>query len=171
MKGRKILYLVVALLFPIGVFLFLKFFGKNEFSVAPLFQTEEELPITHCNYTYAFPYSVPDSIWTFFQTNHRTKLVVFAFIPEGPSATEGGKLLRRTEETFSHDPVLFKTIVEGEGGPVDIDFIRRCIFLLPDNVSVVVVDGTGRIRGQYDAASLDEMDRMVVELKIILGKY
>ena len=37
MLNKKTLFLFLALVLPIGIFLFLKFFGRNEFSVEPLY--------------------------------------------------------------------------------------------------------------------------------------
>ena len=37
MKQKKTVFLFLALILPICIFLFLKFFGKNEFAVEPLY--------------------------------------------------------------------------------------------------------------------------------------
>src|SRR5690606_2626507 len=37
MKGIKLILLILALALPVLIFVFLKFFGKNEFQVEPLF--------------------------------------------------------------------------------------------------------------------------------------
>jgi hypothetical protein len=42
---------------------------------------------------------------------------------------------------------------------------------MPEESDVVLVDFEKRIRGQYDVSSLEEMDRLIVEMKIILKRY
>jgi hypothetical protein len=34
-----------------------------------------------------------------------------------------------------------------------------------------MVDGAGKIRGQYDIGDLDDVDRLIVEVKIMLALY
>jgi len=54
---RKGLLLFLALLLPVIIFLFLHFFGKNEFEVPVLYQTQDELP-GNCEMEYSLPYTV-----------------------------------------------------------------------------------------------------------------
>ena len=168
MKGRKLFYLIASLVLPVAVFLFLKFFGRNEFSVPPLFQSEAELPDSLCRYRYDWPYAIPDSVRASLPFDARIELVVVTFLPAEGNAGGGDRLVRRAEAMFGDDPVAFKRM--GDAGP-DSDTLRRCVFLLSGKATVALVDSVGRIRGQYDAGSLEDIDRMTVELKIILGKY
>lgn len=40
----------------------------------------------------------------------------------------------------------------------------------PD-ISAVLIDGEGRVRGQYTILDRTEMDRLIMETKIILNDY
>lgn len=169
MTGKKIVYLFIALLLPIAVFLFLKFFGKNEFAVTPLFQSEKELPSGNCAYSYDVPYTIPDSVFSLLRIQSRSELVVVIFAAAS-AGEEDDRLVNRVQDGFLYDPVEFRWISE-DTSAVRWDLIRRCVFLLPDGINVVALDRKGRIRGQYDGHSLEEMDRLTVELKVILRKY
>jgi hypothetical protein len=53
----------------------------------------------------------------------------------------------------------------------ELNFLRRCVLLLKDPYNIVVVDDRKRIRGYYEGDSRDEIDRLLIELSIILKKY
>jgi len=62
--------------------------------------------------------------------------------------------------------------VDGEMviGGVDYDLEQQCVFLANAN-RIVLVDTEGHIRGLYPDASLKEIDRLILELKIIFKQY
>ena len=163
MSGKKSLFLVLALVLPVGIFLFLRFFGKNEFDVEPLFQTPVPVP-GECCHDYVFPYIVPNSIGQELNIQ-QTELTVVVF---GDTKDEFSSQVNRIEEEFSADPVRVKSWMGDES---EIQFARKCILLMNDPLNFALLDREGRIRGQYDGTSLDEMDRLIVEMKIILKKY
>lgn len=163
---RKIFYLIAALAFPIAIFLFLKFFGRNEFAVEPLYQTS--LPSTACDYNYTLPYVVPDSVLTAL-IPAETGLAVVIFMGKEKSA-EADRLIRRLASLFGEDSVSFHAMDESIVGS-KYGTLRECVFFLTQSMSVALIDGKGRIRGQYDAASMEEADRLIVEMKIILSKF
>jgi hypothetical protein len=74
----------------------------------------------------------------------------------------------RIMEEFANDPVVITDI---DAGDANSSLLRNCIFLMPEESDVVLVDFEKRIRGQYDVSSLEEMDRLIVEMKIILKRY
>src|SRR6478609_6842800 len=61
-RFKKVLFLFLALLLPIAVFVFLKSFGKNEFAVKPLFQETVESSVNCKSVSYKVPYFVHDSV-------------------------------------------------------------------------------------------------------------
>lgn len=160
---RKTFLLLAALVLPIATFLFLKFFGKNEFAVAPLFQ--DAVPSTGCGYQYELPYVVPDSL----TAPPGKELLVMTFLGNQKN-DEADKLINRLRALFPEDPVAFRKMNENASRDNYV-MLRECVFLLPENLSVTVVDRAGRIRGQYDADSMEDVDRLIVELKIILRKF
>ncbi len=48
---------------------------------------------------------------------------------------------------------------------------KNCIFFLYNPFDLVLLDSKGMIRGQYESASREEMDRLLTELSIILKQY
>lgn len=156
---KKLLYLSAALALPVAVFLFLKFFGRNEFAVEPLYQ--ESIPAAPCRYEYAVPYVVPDSVRALIAPGDALALIILQ-AEEGND--EADKLINRLSSLFSQDAVSFHTMDENIT-------LRTCVFFLDDYNSIVLLDGEGRIRGQYQAGSMEEVDRLIVEMKIILRKF
>lgn len=164
MKFRKSLYLALALVLPIGIFLFLKFFGKNQFDVEPLFQEKVDLT-SGCDIDYSFPYILADSVADVFLGGGE-KLALIVFMNDSLQQSIR-KQINRLKEEFPKDPV---TIKELKKNFYDSD-LKKCILIMPDHLNIVLIDSEKRIRGQYDASSLEDMDRLIVEMKIILKRY
>jgi len=161
--GRKILYLFVALLLPACIFVFLKIFGKNEFAVPPLFVTESPAVQPPC-VPVNVPYSIPDSVMhqlTFSQDS----LVLIGF---GDRSRQGSNEMNRFVERFPDAVVNRIDIGEQDSRYV---FWKPCVFFLQEPADLVLVDQHGRIRGQYTSSDLDEMDRLITEITIILKRY
>ena len=53
----------------------------------------------------------------------------------------------------------------------DVQVLRECVLLMPSETSLTLVDHRNRIRGYYDGSDLDEVDRLIVEIKVILKEY
>ena len=164
MKGKKLLFLFLALLLPVAIFVFLKIFGRNEFEVPVLHQDSIPATSAHCNIRYTMPYRLADSVMTKRATNGSDSLYVLYF--DGPAAGA----MKRIATEFSGDPLAIAAV--SEHVPADeISFLKQCILLMGNDVSVALVDHRRRIRGYYNADDRDEMDRLIVEIKIILKKY
>lgn len=160
MRGKKVLFLFLALLLPVCIFLFLKIFGKNQFDVAPLHQQEVTAP-PDCNFHYAAPYVVADSIMQLIRGKGEAQFYLVNF--SGDADVSG---LIRSEIT---DPSL--SMLNGLRLDPEPGFFSTCIFLLSPPSDLVLVDSEGNIRGYYQGSDLDERDRLVVELKILLNQY
>lgn len=163
MKGRKLIILIAALAAPAAVFLFLKFFGSNEFAVAPLYQ--EAVPETTCEGTYQLPYRIPDSVRNTLPFDESNGIVVVAF-PDQDSVGTVVRHLRRIEDTFANDPVAFVRLPDAGN-----ERLRECVYFLNESFTTVAVDRDGAIRGRYTLSDLEDADRLSVELKIMLHKY
>lgn len=164
MTFRKLLFLFLALLLPVSIFIFLKLFGRNEFNV-PVRHGEGAIAApSHCPFEYNVPYTLPDSVFTTLNLNRNDSLFVFYFdealnIP-----------LRRISGEFSDAPVSLVNPVNmrlNDFGPL----LKDCILLMQGDTSVALVDHKRRIRGYYVGADRDEVDRLMVEMKIILKQY
>ncbi len=162
MKGKKLLFLFAALLFPIAIFIFLKTFGENEFQVPVFYDDGDIATPVECGYTHQSPYLVPDTILEHLNIHPFDSVYVVFF--DGSD----GQAWQRVIHGFGKDPVQ---VVDASGPPDDLREVRDCIFLMPPNTSVALMDQRRRIRGYYDARERDEVDRLMVEIKIILRKY
>ena len=167
MSAKKVILLFTALGLPIAVFLFLKFFGKNEFGVPALFQDQVNVP-PGCSANYNVPYTLPDTLRLFRQKdNSLAGLTVVIFDESREDRSPLGKQVNRLKEEFSEDDVSFVYAENNEFFAT----LKKCVFLLNESQSVALIDDKRRIRGLYDVGSLEEADRLMVELKIILKKY
>ena len=163
MQGRKNLYLFIALLLPRCVFIFLKLFGKNEFAVAPLFVDVMPEVQPGCA-AVSIPYHTPDSIVQKLDFKNDS-LVLISF---GEPNQEGINQLKRVDEQHQSDPIHQVHIPSSD---YRYTTWNNCIFFLKEPFDLVLVDRKGVIRGQYTSNDLDEMDRLITEITIILRKY
>lgn len=164
MKGRKLIFLISALVLPVAIFLFLKLFGRNEFQVPPLHQNDEIDAPAECGYRYATPYTVPDSIADNLRIDSRDSLYVVWFNPADSVP------MKRVSVEYAHAPVRLihpATLHDG----TDVNVLQRCVLLMKAPASVVMIDHRRRIRGYYDGSDRDDIDRLLVEIDIILKNY
>lgn len=164
MKGKKLIFLISALLLPVAVFVFLKLFGRNEFQVPPLLQDGEIEAPDGCNYRYVTPYMVPDSIADQLDMDNRDSLYVIWFDPAVDMA------MRRVSVEYAHAPVRLIPAATLQIR-ADLNVLQRCVLLMKPPASVVMVDHRKRVRGYYDGGDRDEVDRLLVEIDIILKNY
>jgi hypothetical protein len=165
MKGKKILFLFLALLLPICIFLFLKIFGKNEFDVPPLHQQGAAPSPQHCRVSYTVPYTLPDSVMTLISTP-AAKATLFIVNFSGSES-----VLDRVREENGEGEVQIISPQALATDPVTLRYLKNCILLLPEPHDLVLVDSQKRIRGYYTSADREEIDRLLVEVNIILKKY
>ncbi|HRI80539.1 MAG TPA: hypothetical protein PLR06_13485 [Cyclobacteriaceae bacterium] len=159
---KKTLYLFLALLLPGLIFVFLKLAGKNEFVIPVYYEEKVSDSVNRCGLQYNVPYHIPDSVWKGNENILRANLFVFS------------------EKDFVGDKIAAD--LEDELGAGMVNWIRvpgdpnenekwKCVFLVSDPWQVVLVDDKGRIRGYYDPRLREELDKLRVELKILLKKY
>lgn len=160
MQGKKALFLFLALLLPVCIFIFLRMFGKNEFDVPAFYQDKAPVVNPSCQYTYQFPYHLADSIVKTLEAKQKNTLYLIHF----------SDLTSRMEQEITHKEVSFvpgnDLAVEGE-----LDRLKKCILILPADEDLVVVDAAGKIRGYYTSTDREEVDRLLLELEILLKKY
>lgn len=90
------------------------------------------------------------------------------------------EVLSNYAKDFNADPHQWKFLT---GEKEDIYSLARCGFLLPvedgdgskadfiHSEKIILVDGQKRIRGYYDGTDRGEIDRLITEINILLGKY
>lgn len=164
MKGTKLIFLTLALLLPVAIFVFLKLFGKNEFDVPVMHQEGTIDAPADCNFAYATPYHVPDSIIRNLQLKKTDSLYVLYFDPTLSTP------MNRISVEFKWAPVTVVAPSSFADG-TDLARLKDCVFLMQAPNSVTLLDHKNRIRGYYDGSDRDEVDRLIVEMKIILKQY
>jgi protein SCO1 len=162
MKKYKWVYLIVALLFPLLLSLFLKYFGKSEFNIPVYYKSGIHSLSIACQYQYSTPYAVPDSIRASLSSNVNKTLIVTT-----DSSEETKKNIEQIKEevgNVEYDLSVLKT-------DSTTARLRSCFLLLNQPWTTVLIDNQNRIRGYYAPSTREETDRLIVELKILLKKY
>ena len=163
MKSTKALFLFLALILPVCIFLFLRFFGRNEFDVKPLFSDSPPPADPNCP-AVTVPYVIHDSVRSQLGVENDS-LVMISFNNEGD--IDSSSQIRRIREEVSGLPVSLLTFSGSERHL----FWKSCVFFLKGPQDMVVVDRRGRIRGQYISTDREEVDRLLTEVTIILKRY
>jgi hypothetical protein len=163
MRGKKIIFLFLALLLPVAIFLFLKIFGKNQFDVAPLYQ-DSISNVGNCGIDYGTPYFLPDSVMKHFKTDSEASLFLLNF-----SASES--VVKRVLEEADDTEVKILLPSSFQVAFPDLNFLKNCILLLGSSHDIVLIDNQNRIRGYYKSSAREDIDRLLVEISIILKKY
>lgn len=163
MNRTKVLFLFLALLLPVCIFIFLRIFGKNEFNVDPLFSVSPPPVLNGCKSASA-PYFLHDSVRAQLPFGNDSVLVI-AF--NGNGDLNAVNQLKRLKEEIANLPVGFLTLP----GSARHLLWKHCLFFLQEPQDVVAVDAKGRIRGQYTSADREDIDRLLTELTIILKRY
>jgi len=152
--------LIVALVVPIGIFIFLKFFGKNEFSIPVYYEAGVDDPPGSCKRNYDSPYLVSDSLLSIVGWKGEATLIV----ADSSRAIQLG--LARVDGEFKNEiQVIYPN------NKIELDEFYTCDLLLQKPWSLVLLDDQRKVRGYYDLEHRDEADRLIVELKILLKKY
>lgn len=161
---RKGIYLFIAFVLPGLLFVFLKYFGKNEFHVEPLFVVEGPAPVTECG-AVILPYFVPDSVMKpLLAETDSLALILFDGLSDAVTNTQWNRMQREVQGGVVH----FKHYADTSASE---RLMRQCSFLLREPFNAVLVDRSGVIRGQYNLADREEADRLIMEVAIILKKY
>lgn len=158
---RKIIYLVLALCLPIAVFIFLRTFGENEFDIPVYYKNgiDESNPCMPKN---SGQYFVSDS----FLKERGWRANVPVIICTDSSKQVYSNLIRLREDFDSTEyQLIYLSTSNSEAGK------NACLLLLEKPWTTVLLDAERRIRGYYTPTTLDETDRLGVELKILLKKY
>ena len=163
MKIKKVVILSLALLLPVGVFLFLKGFGKNEFAVKPLYVNETPPTLEGCDSIAKFPYLLPDSILSQYATGDDSLTVIFFGMLKGEAANQ----FKRVQQQLGGQGVSIVALKD----TVQYLPMMRCVFFLQEPIDVVLFDKGGTIRGNYAGSDRDEIDRLLTEVTIIQKKY
>jgi hypothetical protein len=181
MKIKQLIILSAAFVLPISIFIFLKTMGKNEFAVEPFYQQGVLSVSTECGPQYQTPYHVQQAVLTDLGWREEDSLTLYIFKAEQLMT---GEISRRMEDKLAHAELKAFVIAEDSvelkkqqdlpallKDVVSIDQLKECFFLMEKGKNAVLLDKQRRIRGYYNLADREEIDRLAVELTIILKKY
>lgn len=174
MKGLKVIILLAALILPTLFYLFLKYFGKNEYRVEPLYQTGDIIVPADCHEKLTAPYLLPDSVFHSLSSTSGVDrphlILVSMFHDESILNQTCGRELERVLDKFKADSVGHTTLFSTEH-PEHYRQWFNCVFLAQEPNDVILVDDQRRLRGYYNCNDREDMDRLVDEIAIILKKY
>lgn len=181
MKIKQTIILLTAFVLPIGIFVFLKTMGKNEFAVEPLHQTGTMQVSTECGVAYQTPYTVPQHVLADLRWSNQDSLTLYVFDNKD---FDEKVVTTKLKESNTHPELQLHKILSDSArvansedkdplirDAVSIEQLQECFFILEKNKNAVLVDKQQRIRGYYDLSSREEVDRLALEIKIILKKY
>lgn len=184
---KKILFLFLALLLPVLIFLFLKSFGKNEFDVPVLFADSVTIPVGCKSYFYKAPYVIPDSVLQDISWSENDSLTIVVF-EDGNKVNQNERKIHVTRIFTEFKTELLHVVHIYSNATVsdrkvdrlttislmEDEFfrVRNCIFLLSSESDAVIIDRKKRIRGQYNLSKREDADRMIMEeMNILFKRY
>src|SRR5688572_6513322 len=162
MNLKKPILLFLALLFPACIFVFLKFFGKNEFTVPPLFTEAYPEGMQDCGVSLTLPYRIPEPVKSdLFLSADTLTLVHFGELTPGAE-----KQLERVSTEYTNAIKL--QFMETSDSAANL---KKCIFFLKDPNDLDLVDRTGLICGRYISDDREGIYRLLTELAIVFKRY
>ncbi|MBX2971285.1 MAG: hypothetical protein KF803_18095 [Cyclobacteriaceae bacterium] len=164
MKGIKLILLILALALPVLIFVFLKFFGKNEFNVEPLF-AEGPPAVSGCPESPPSQYYLLTELLTGSGWSTADSLTLIMVGIDRQRNTFEERL--RGDFTATEIKIAYISGVTADS----LQQLRTCYFFMNEPYNLLLVDKQRRIRGIYQAENREEIDRLLVEARIILKKY
>jgi len=158
--NKKITYLLLALALPGLIFIFLKIFGKNHFDIPVYYKNGISDSLKECPGAYRGQYTLPDSVLKIFSYKND---VASLFIDESELTN---KEVTQLKQSYGDNQLQIITLRGIE--PNRLNRIKNCVLFLKQPWKAVLVDKQKRIRGYYAFTSLEETDRLNVELDILL---
>jgi hypothetical protein len=150
---KKSLFLFLAFVLPVSIFLFLKFFGKNKFDLPVLMKDATEWP-KDCPQPVSFPFHASSAQYI--------ALKPIILLLDTPTLEAQKRLPLEVDSALVHIR-SYDTHTELNGFP---DCFRAGY-----DFHAILFDTTGQIRGLYNKLDREEVDRIIMETKILTGKY
>ena len=186
-KLTKGLLLFSALLLPVLIFVFLKMFGSNKFDI-PVFNHTEISQNVNCA-DIQLPHVVKGIENSLNPITSTSIVNIYHVMPKGVNAEELKRLMV-VKDRLTDNEVLIHSIVVMDSA-TDITGLRQtyqmggiwkfhemrkgelnnsinCQLMITGNESIVLVDNEGKIRGYYIGSEEEEIDRLILESKILI---
>lgn len=151
----------MALVVPGLIFVFLKFAGRNEFDI-PLYYEDGLPPLDGCPETAAGPYRITKS-----GTAIGDSICVVVFdVPQ--DLLQRRKFDLKDELGDGYALIDMPRLI-----PDSAEYVlwKTCRIRMKEPWNTALIDAGGHIRGYYEIGNREEMDRLRVELKILLKRY
>lgn len=186
-KLIKGVLLFIALILPVLIFVFLKMFGKNQFDI-PIFNHTEISDGANCD-DIALPHTVKEIKGTLGSMMSMSVANIYHVMPNGISTAELKGLMVAKDRLTGNDVAIYSIAVLDSlnnikelrqtyqiGGIWELHEMLihklteniNCQLMITGNKSLVLVDKEGKIRGYYDGKDEEEIDRLILESKILL---
>lgn len=153
----KPLILIFTLAIPVAIFLFLKAFGTNSFDIPVFYKQGVPFSFNECEFS-----NEPFLVGGDWRPSDKPEIVSF-YKPEAKLDQELSNITQRLKATFDEKLNVKLLKIDSTGGRN----VMHCQYATDTLSQFVLVDTKGQIRGYYNK-DLDEIDRLIVEVKILL---
>lgn len=172
-KTPKLIGLLLILALPVFIFLFLKIFGRNEFSIETFYESGVPADTLGCEFGPEAPYRVKLS-----QQVNGITLVLLDGGEKLMATADRNNLIRRIKQNVPEGVNLFVYYNKDLGAPIPLEGVfyipksedswgtLRCSFVTSENKQLILLDDQQKIRGYY-SLELEEVDRLLVEIEIL----
>ena len=155
------------MILPGLIFVFLKYAGRNEFTVPVYYESGTGTLPGDCSTPALIPYVLPDSLWKVPGVKQwKANVLVF-----GKPVSVATEVQAAINDEFGNDVIWITDATNVFADSASRSRWEKCVFILKNPWQAVLFDEVGRIRGYYSMDSREEMDRLRVELKVLLKKY
>jgi hypothetical protein len=162
--NKKLLYLIIALVLPSSIFVLLKLTGKNQFDIPVYYSTGIDSLSSICGKDYSKPYLLDDSVLSKLKWAEKECSL---FVLAGANQLE----MNRLSGIFDAKEFATYSVAKLQLDSITSWKWKNCVFIAKEKINIVLVDKQKQIRGYYTIGSREEMDRLIVEMKILLKKY
>ncbi|MTI19809.1 hypothetical protein E1176_02120 [Fulvivirga sp. RKSG066] len=170
-KYLKVIFLSAVLLIPIVIFLFLKTFGENKFDIPIYYEEGKPDHWQDCSAD-----SKNDQYMVKFDEDKLPSAVLFLKQTQSFQSLEVSNITNRLQDAVSgmtYITYTYDSALAEENKQLNYldssQFVKqmRCNFVTDTVNQFVLIDSKKRIRGYFDTER-DEIDRLIVEMKILL---
>jgi protein SCO1/2 len=186
-KLTKGILLFTALLLPVLIFVFLKMFGNNQFDI-PVFNHTELSAKVNCT-DINLPHVVGNNEGALEPMEPSRTVNIYHVMDDGIKSEEMKGLMVVKDRLTGSDALIHS--IGALDSLTDLNGLRQtyqiggiwelhqmakdqlveninCQLMITEGESLVLVDDTGRIRGYYAGSDEEEIDRLVLEAKILI---